>query len=457
MGNDRVDAMVIFGATGDLAKLQTYPALVSLVERGVLDVPIIGVAHRGWNRQEFREYAAASLEQNHIDPHSGAAARMLDLLDYVNGDLTAQETYQALSDRLGERRRILFYLEVPPLLFGQIADGLASVGLHRDSRIMVEKPFGTDLESAQELNATMHKVFAEEDIFRVDHWLGLEPMENILYVRFANSIIDPLLNRTHVESIQITMAESFGVADRGKFYDRTGAFRDVLQNHLMQLLASIIADEPPDGLRSWQDQRAHAIQSLRPLSADDTVRGQYTGYRDVPGVAPDSTVETYFAVRLFSDSPRWQDVPILIRGGKCMPVSASEVSVRFRQPERNVAGIEGFRGMNELRFRVRPETAVTLTLAGKKPGIDAQAQVEELTFAQQPGSDPRPYDRLIGAALEGDRFFFAREDTVEASWRVVDPILGDVAPLYDYAPGTWGPREADRLLPEGVPWHDLAG
>jgi glucose-6-phosphate 1-dehydrogenase len=457
MGNDRVDAMVIFGATGDLAKLQTYPALVSLVERGVLDVPIIGVSHRGWGRQEFRGYAAASLEHNNIDPHSGAAARMLDLLDYVNGDLTAQETYQALADRLGERRRILFYLEVPPLLFGQIADGLASVGLHRDSRIMVEKPFGTNLESAQELNATMHKVFAEEDIFRVDHWLGLEPMENILYVRFANSIIEPLLNHTHVESIQITMAESFGVADRGKFYDRTGAIRDVLQNHLMQLLATIVADEPAEGLRSWQDQRARAIQDLRPLSASDTVRGQYTGYRDVPGVAPDSSVETYVAARLSCDSPRWQGVPILIRAGKCMPVSATEVSIRFRQPERNVCGIEGFQGMNELRFRVRPETAVTLTLAGKKPGIDAQAQVEELTFAQQPGSDPRPYDRLIGAALEGDRFFFAREDTVEASWRAVDPILGDVAPLSDYSPGTWGPQEADRLLPEGVPWHNPAG
>jgi glucose-6-phosphate 1-dehydrogenase len=452
--NERADSMVVFGATGDLAKLQTYPALVNLVERGVLDFPVIGVGHHDRPPEELRAYARASLQRHGIDPRSRSAEKMVSLLDYVAGDLDDDTTYQAISDRLGARRRTLFYLEVPPGLFGRIAEGIASAGRHRDSRIMVEKPFGTDLASARELSAVMHKVFPEDAIFRVDHWLALESLENILYTRFANSILDPLLNERYVEHIEITMAEDFGVADRGAFYEETGAIRDVLQNHLLQLLVSILADEPSHGVRTWRSERTRAMQELRPLRPHEVVRGQYAGYRDVDGAAATSTVETFVAVRLASDSARWSGVPIDIRAGKCLPVTATELTIRFRPPARDVCGIENFGQMNELRFRVRPDTAMTLTLAGKRPGIAAQAQTEELNFAQQPGLDPRPYDRLIGAALDGDDFYFAREDSIDAAWKVVDPILGDAVPVHSYQPGTWGPAEADGLLPDGTAWHN---
>ena len=456
MSTDNVDALVIFGATGDLAKIETFPALAGLVGRGVLDAPVIGVAKNGWGLEQFRDYATASLKLNKIDPGSPPAAKMLQHLRYVDGDLGDPATYQAMSEQMGQAKQGLFYLEVPPALFGRIAEGISKAGRAEGSRIMVEKPFGNDLTGAQQLNDTMHSYFPEDAIYRVDHWLGLEPVDSLMFVRFGNVIIEPLLNRNYVRSIQITMAEAFDVADRGSFYDKTGAVKDVIQNHLLQVLATVLA-EPPDGtgLDSWRASKSQLIGALRPLTPDLTVKGQYEGYLQVAGVNPQSQTETYAAVRTEADSWRWADVPILIRAGKCLPVTATEVTITFRRPPHAAFQLSDHR--NILRFRIYPENRVSLSLVGKKPGAGWQPESEELHFAEHPGSDMRPYDRLIGAALNGERWLFASQDTVEAAWRVVDPILGDVGPVHPYARASWGPDQAARLLPGGEQWHDPRG
>jgi glucose-6-phosphate 1-dehydrogenase len=451
------DALVFFGATGDLAYKQIFPSIQGLISDEGLNVPIIGVAKSGWSLDQLRARAKDSLEHHgHLDQK--AFEKLIELLRYVDGDYADSGTFTKVRKELDSSKQPLHYLAVPPSMFGTVAQGLAQSGCAENARVVIEKPFGHDLASAQELNRILHRYFPEETIFRIDHYLGKEPVQNILYTRFANPIFEPIWNRTFIKSIQITMAEKFGVQDRGHFYDETGALRDVVQNHMLQVLANLTMDAPagedPEAVR---DEKASLLKAVCPLTPQSAVRGQYDGYSSVPGVTAGSKVETFVAVKLSIDSWRWAGVPIFIRAGKEMPLTATEVVVEFRRPPR-----ETFRelvpgGSAHLRLRVSPDISIALGLRVKVPGEPMVGRDVELLLQRQPAADEPPYQRLLGDAMRGDGHLFSRQDMVEAQWRIVEPILDSVTPVYAYKSGTWGPEEAHQLIGSDGSWIDPRG
>ncbi len=440
------DALVFFGATGDLAYKKIFPALQALVARGALNSPIVGVARSGWSADKLRARAKESIEK-HGKFDRVAFEKMAALMRYVEGDYATGATYERLRKELGGAERPLHYLAIPPSAFPEVIDGLARAGCATQARVALEKPFGRDLPSAQSLNKTLHKVFPEASIFRIDHYLGKEPVLNLLYFRFANPSLEAVMNRDHVESIQITMAEKFGVQGRGKFYDETGAIRDVVQNHMLQLVSILTMDSPVgEDVEAVRDEKARLLRAIAPLSADHVVRGQFRGYLDEPGVARGSTIETFAAVDLRIESWRWAGVPVFVRAGKCLPVNATEVYVQFKRPPFDVYG-EGAREGTHLRFRIGPEvTTVAMGVRAKTPGEAMAGRAVELVVSESQAQDMLEYERLLGDAMRGDASLFAREDAIEAQWRIVDPVLGKMPPPHVYEPGTWGPQEASRLV-----------
>lgn len=447
------DALVFFGASGDLAYKQIFPALHSMILHGHLDAPVIGVARSEWSIDDFRARVRQSIA-DHGGVNEEAFAKLAALMHYVQGEYTDANTYARLRGELGTSSQPLFYLAIPPSLFDDVASGLAASGCSTTGRLVVEKPFGRDLDSARALSDTIHKYFREEDIFRIDHFLGKEPVQNLIYFRFANTFLEPLWNRNYIAQVQITMAESFGVKGRGKFYEEAGAIRDVVQNHLLQIV-SLLAMEPPvaHGLDSIRDAQVEAFRSIRALTPADVVRGQFNGYRAEEGVAPESTVETYAAVRLWLDSWRWSDVPFYIRTGKQLPVTVTEVIVELKRPPQIHLGDTGQASPNRFRFRLSPDVSLALEARAKVAGEEMVGEDVELLATRRPGAGPTPYERLLQEAMQGDQTLFARQDMVEEEWRVVNSILGDCTPLHSYLPGSWGPNDAVNLIDRGT-WHD---
>jgi glucose-6-phosphate 1-dehydrogenase len=417
-----------------------------------LRIPIIGVARSGWNLERLRERARESVK-NHGGFDETAFAQLSSLLRYVHGDYQDPGTFARLREALQGRSHPLHYLAIPPSAFRTVAEGLAQSGCATNARVVVEKPFGRDLASARTLNRILRDLFGEEDIFRIDHFLGKEPVQNILYTRFANSLLEPIWNRTYIRCVQITMAETFGVQGRGGFYEEAGAIRDVIQNHLLQILAFLSMD-PPAGVGSdpIRDQKSSLLQAIRPLSADDVVRGQYKGYREESGVAPRSSVETYAAARFFIDNWRWADVPFLIRAGKCLPATVTEVVAEFRRPPRETFGEDMAGPSNRLRLRLSPDVVIALGLRVKMAGERMAGENTELIATRRPQQEISPYERLLGDALEGDHSLFARQDAIETQWSIVEPVLGDVSPLHVYEPHTWGPVAANALAAGSGGW-----
>ncbi|MFT3928490.1 MAG: glucose-6-phosphate dehydrogenase [Myxococcales bacterium] len=448
---DRSDALVFFGASGDLAYKKIFPALQSMAKRGRLDVPVIGVAKAGWTVEQLRERARASVTK-HGGLDEAAFAMLSKALRFVDGDYSDGATFEKLRAELGPSKRPLHYLAIPPSMFETVVSGVANAQCAGGARVVLEKPFGRDLSSAMRLNNTLRQVFDESAIFRIDHYLGKEPVQNLSVFRFANTFLEPIWNRNYVDSVQITMAESFGVQGRGKFYEESGALRDVVQNHLLQIV-SLLAMEPPSANHrdAMRDEQVKVLRSIRPLIPADVVRGQFRGYRAEPGVAPNSTVETFVAVQLAIDSWRWDGVPFYIRAGKCLPVSATEVLVTLKRPP---LAQRHSTETNYVRFRLSPDVVIALGARVKRPGDSMDSEPTELKVVQQPSADELgPYERLLGEAMEGDASLFARFDGVEAAWAVVDPVLDDATPLYEYECGTWGPKQANDIPDEVGGWH----
>jgi glucose-6-phosphate 1-dehydrogenase len=454
MTGSHSDALVFFGATGDLAYKKIFPALQAMSKRGHLDIPIVGVAKAGWNLDQLRARARESVEK-HGGLDREAFDRMCHLLRYVDGDYHDASTFQELRKELGSAERPAFYLAIPPPLFGLVTQQLACTDCDQGARVIVEKPFGTDLASARDLNKILLGTFPESGIFRIDHYLGKQPVRNLLYFRFANIFVDSLWNRSTVESVQITMAEDFGVQGRGAFYDHTGTARDVIQNHIFQILSNL-AMEPPvrTDSESIRDEKVKVLKAIAPIEENQIVRGQFRGYQSESGVANGSRTETFAALKLEVNSWRWQGVPFYIRAGKQMPVTCTEILVRLRQPP-DVYHLQSALEQNYIRLRISPDVAIAIGAMVLTPEKGITGQPIEMVASHHPeANEMDAYERVLGDAIAGDTTLFAREDYVEEAWRIVDPVLRADTPVYEYEPGTWGPPEASQLiLPRGG-WHD---